>query len=150
MKTQAQILEAINGLTPKQIEALKVIIEEQHPTPTPVWFSAIVEFKKMHRDAWTIEIESVDQSGELIIDTNFKGRYEECYTGRLYLDKTTCQETKKVTFTLFHFTVKRREFEKLAEVAYTEQEAKNAQWENDLMPEVKQFFHRFNQNQIPR
>jgi len=140
MKTQAQILEAIGELTPKQIEALKAIIEEQHPTPTPVWFSTIVEFKKMHRDAWTIEIEGIDQSGELIIDTNFKGRYEECYTGRLYLDKTTCHETKKVTFTLFHFTERKRKFEALAQKEYTEQEAKNAQWEEDLMPEIKKFF----------
>ena len=149
-QTQAQILEAINGLTPKQIEALKAIIEEQHPTPTPVWFSTIVEFKKMHRDAWTIEIESIDQSGELILDTSLKGRYEECYTGRLYLDKTTCRDTLKATFTLFHFTSKKRQFEKLAEVTYTGQEAQQSDWQKDLMSEIKQFFCMLNQNQMPR
>lgn len=56
-QTQAQILEAIGELTPKQIEALKAAIEEQHPTPKPIWFSPDIHFEKWHKDMWTIEIE---------------------------------------------------------------------------------------------
>ena len=137
-QAQTQILEAIGKLSPKHIETLKAIIEEQHPTPNPIWFSPTVHFKKWHTDAWTIEIESIDSNGGLIIDTNFTGNFGECYAERLYLDKTTCQDTLQATFTLFHFTVQKREFEKLAEVTYTETEQDN--WEEDLMHQIKKFF----------
>ena len=148
-QTQAQILEAIGGLTPKQIEALKAMIEAQYPTSKPIWFSPDVHFEKWHKDMWTIEIESIENS-QLVKDDSLINGSDKYYTGRLYLDKATCRDTHKVTFTLFHFKAKNRAFEALAQKEYAEQEAKNGDWENDLMPEIKQFFCKLNQNQIPR
>ena len=88
---------------------------------------------------WTIEIESINQEGEIVTDQMPKNS-SKYYTGRLYLDKTTCRDTHKVTFTLFHFTEGKRKFEALAQKEYTEQESKNCDWQNDLMPEIQQFF----------
>ena len=139
MKTQAQILELIGELTPKQIEALKASIESQHPTPKPIWFSPSVYFEKWHKDMWTIEIEGIE-NGQLVKDNTLINGSDKYYTGRLYLDKTTCRDTKKVTFTLFHFKAKTREFEALAQKEYSGQETKNCNWEEDLMPEIKKFF----------
>ena len=144
MKTQAQILELIGELTPKQIEALKTIIEEQHPTPKPIWFSPDIHFEKWHKDMWTIEIESINQGGEIVKDDSLINGSDKYYTGRLYLDKATCRDTHKVTFTLFHFKTKNREFERLSQKEYSGQETKNCDWENDLMPEIQQFFFKHN------
>lgn len=139
MEYQNQILQAIELLTPKQIEALKKVIEEQHPTPKPIWFSPFVHFQRSHKNSWTSEIESLTYKGEITKDEMGDGS-DKYYEGRLYLDKDikiTPESKSRITYTLFTFDERR--YKELYQVEYKNEQS-SAAWKKDLMPEIKKYF----------